>query len=131
MSIISGAVSGIFIILIIPFILGAVDLSAQAEDYLKWMLVMCSYYMIGKSINSTTVGGIFCSGGDSKFGFICDTITLWCITVPLGLISAFLLDLPVIVVYFIVNLDEIIKLPAVYRNYKKYKWIKDLTVKVG
>lgn len=131
MSIISGAVSGIFIILIIPFILGAVDLSVQAEDYLKWMLVMCSYYMIGKSINSTTVGGIFCSGGDSKFGFICDTITLWCITVPLGLISAFLLDLPVIVVYFIVNLDEIIKLPAVYRNYKKYKWIKDLTVKVG
>ena len=35
------------------------------------------------------------------------------------------------VVYFIVNLDEIVKLPAVYRHYKKYKWVKDLTVKNG
>lgn len=128
MSIISGVVSGIFIVIITPLILGVVDLSMQAEDYLKWMLIMCSYYMIGKSVNSTTIGGIFCAGGDSKFGFICDAVTLWCITVPLGLIAAFIFDLPVLVVYFIVNMDEIIKLPAVYKNYKKYKWVKDLTV---
>ena len=25
------------------------------------------------------------------------------------------------------NLDEIIKLPAVYKHYKKYNWVKDLT----
>ena len=30
--------------------------------------------------------------------------------------------------YFIINLDEIVKLPAVYRRYKKYAWLKDLTV---
>ena len=71
----------------------------------------------------------FCTGGDSKFGFLCDTVTMWCITVPLGMLAAFVLKLPVPVVYLIVNLDEMIKLPAVYRHYKKYKWIKDLTVK--
>lgn len=75
------------------------------------------------------IAGIFCAGGDSKFGFLCDTITMWCITVPLGMIAAFVLKLPVLVVYFIVNLDEIVKLPAVYRHYKKYKWVKDLTIK--
>ena len=53
---------------------------------------------------------------------------MWCITVPLGLLTAFKLKLPVLAVYFIVNLDEIVKLPAVYRHYKKYKWVKDLTV---
>ena len=31
------------------------------------------------------------------------------------------------VVYFVLNLDEIIKLPVVYKHYKKYKWIKNLT----
>ena len=31
----------------------------------------------------------------------------------------------------IVNLDEIVKLPAVYRHYRKYKWVKDLTVYDG
>lgn len=54
---------------------------------------------------------------------------MWCITVPLGLIAAFLLKLPVVWVFLIVNLDELLKLPAVYRHYKKYNWVKDLTVK--
>lgn len=115
--------------MISPLILSITDLTAQANEYLKWMLVMCSYYIVGKAINGTTIAGIFCAGGDSKFGFLCDTITLWCITVPLGFIAAFTLKLPVLAVYFIVNLDELIKLPAVYKHYKKYKWVKDLTKK--
>ncbi len=53
---------------------------------------------------------------------------MWCITVPLGFLTAFMLKPPVLSVYFIVNLDEIVKLPAVYRHYRKYKWVKDLTV---
>ncbi len=128
-SIISGAISGLVLLCLSPIILMLADLNTISTEYLKWMLAICSYYMVGKAINSTTIGGIFCAGGDSKFGFICDAITMWCITVPLGLISAFILKLPVIAVYFIVNLDEIVKLPAVYKNYKKYKWVKDLTVK--
>ena len=33
------------------------------------------------------------------------------------------------VVYLIINIDEVIKLPAVYNHYKKYLWVKDLTAK--
>lgn len=129
LSIICGTVSGLFLPVLSPLILAVTDLSNTANEYLKWMLVMCSYYMIGKSINATTIAGIFFAGGDSKFGFLCDTVTMWCITVPLGLLAAFVLKLPVLAVYFIVNLDEIVKLPAVYRHYIKYKWVKDLTLK--
>lgn len=129
LSILCGTASGLLLLFLRPLILAATDLTGTASHYLQWMLVMCSYYMIGKSINSTTVAGIFCAGGDSKFGFLCDTITLWCITVPLGLIATFVLKLPVLVVYWIVTLDEMVKLPAVYRHYTKYKWVKDLTVK--
>lgn len=128
-SIMSGVITGGILLLLSPLIISTANLSEQANIYLKWMLVICSYYMIGKSINATTIGGIFCAGGDSKFGFFCDTITMWCITVPLGLIGAFVLKLPVTAVYFIVSLDEMVKLPAVYKHYKKYKWVKDLTVK--
>ena len=91
------------------------------------MLVICSYYCIGKSVNSTVIGGIFCAGGDSKFGFLCDAVTLWVIVVPLGMLAAFVWKLPVLAVYFIINLDEMIKLPAVYRHFKQYKWVKNLT----
>ncbi len=128
-SVLGGVFSGLVLLCLSPLVLSVANLSNTATEYLKWMLVICSYYMIGKSVNSTTIAGIFCAGGDSKFGFLCDTIVMWCITVPLGFVAAFILKLPVIAVYFIVSLDELLKLPAVYINYKKYKWVKDLTNK--
>ena len=78
-------------------------------------------------MNMTVISGIFPAGGDSKFGFKCDTITMWCVTVPIGLISAFILKLPAATVYVLINIDEIVKLPAVYRHYKKYLWLNNLT----
>lgn len=126
-AIIAGIVSGLVLIALSPFITKMVDLTPTARGYLQKMLLISSYYIAGKSVNCMTVGGIFASGGDSKFGMLCDSVTLWCITVPLGCICAFILKLPVMVVYFVLNLDEIIKLPVVYKHYKKYKWIKNLT----
>ena len=46
--------------------------------------------------------------------------------VPLGIFIAFILELPVLWVYVLLNIDEIIKLPAVYKYYKKYNWIKKI-----
>ena len=126
-AIIAGVVSGLVLIALSPFITKMVDLTPTARGYLQKMLLISSYYIAGKSVNCMTIGGIFAAGGDSKFGMLCDSVTLWCITVPLGCICAFILKLPVMVVYFVLNLDEIIKLPVVYKHYKKYKWIKNLT----
>ena len=126
-AIIAGIVSGLVLIALSPFITKMVDLTLTARGYLQKMLLISSYYIAGKSVNCMTIGGIFAAGGDSKFGMLCDSVTLWCIIVPLGCICAFILKLPVMVVYFVLNLDEIIKLPVVYKHYKKYKWIKNLT----
>lgn len=128
-AVVSGILSGIFLLLLSPLVLEITDLSPQAEEYLRWMLAMCAVYMVGKYVNGTTIAGIFCAGGDSRFGFLCDALTLWCFTVPVGLLAAFVFKWPVLAVYFIVNSDEIVKLPAVYRHYRKYKWLKDLTVR--
>lgn len=128
-SIVSGLITGGVLLCVTTLIVKLTSLSAAADKYLFGMLIISSVYMVGKSVNVMTIAGIFCAGGDSKFGFLCDTIVMWCITVPLGLIAAFVLKLPVIAVYCIVNADELLKLPAVYRHYKKYLWVNDLTVK--
>lgn len=83
--------------------------------------------IIGNSLNSTIISGIFPAGGDTKFGMWCDLITLWCVVVPLGMIGAFILKLPVLAVAFILTLDEFVKIPAVYRHYIKYKWVRNIT----
>lgn len=127
-ALLAGMVSGGIILAGTPFLfIIAGNLSSQAQSYLRVMLYICSYYMIGKSINSTVVAGIFCAGGDTKFGLFCDAVTMWAIIIPVGWISAFVLKLPVLTVYFLLNLDELVKLPAVYWHYKKYHWVKNIT----
>ena len=74
-----------------------------------------------------TIGGIFPAGGDTKFGLKCDVVTMWCFAVLLGYITVFVWKLPVLMVYFVLNLDELVKLPALFKHYKKYKWVKNLT----
>lgn len=128
LSVAAGVISGLIILVFSPVVVSlSVTLTDTAKGYLQIMLIVCSYYIIGKSINSTVISGIFCAGGDTRFGLICDTITMWLIVVPLGLFTAFVLELPVLWVYVLLNIDEIIKLPAVYKYYKKYNWVKNIT----
>lgn len=125
----AGALSGLVLLVFSPLILGfAGTLTPRAKEYLQVMLLICAYYLVGKSLNSTVVAGIFCAGGDTRFGLLCDAVTMWVIIVPVGMLAAFVLRLPVLAVYFLLNLDEIIKLPAVYHRYRKYRWVRNLTV---
>lgn len=126
-SIVTGIASGIVILAFTPLILHIIHLEPQAQYYLKFMMLMAAYYIIGNSLNSTIISGIFPAGGDTKFGMWCDLITLWCVVVPLGMTGAFLFKLPVLAVAFILTLDEFVKIPAVYRHYKKYQWVKNIT----
>ena len=124
----TGIISGLILLAVSPLIVRAcTTMSPTAKGYLQGMLLICAYYLIGKTMNATVVGGIFCSGGDTRFGMICDTITLWVIVVPIGALAAFVFKAPVMVVYFLLNLDEMIKLPAVYKHYKKYQWVNNIT----
>lgn len=126
-SILIGVALGVVILAVTPLVLHLITLEPQAQVYLKYMMLMAAYYIIGNSLNSTIISGIFPSGGDTKFGMWCDVITLWCVIVPMGFIGAFVLKLPVLAVAFILTLDEFVKIPAVYKHYMKYKWVKNIT----
>ena len=59
LSVLCGVASGIVMLALSPLIFAVTNLSVTSNTYLKWMLVMCSCYMVGKSVNGTTIGGIF------------------------------------------------------------------------
>ncbi|MDO4941440.1 MAG: MATE family efflux transporter [Lachnospiraceae bacterium] len=127
-SLVAGTASCLLLFSCIPLILKfAGTLSPKAHEYLRFMLFVCSYYMIGKSFSATTIGGIFSAGGDTRFGLICDTINMWMVIVPIGCIAAFILHLPVPIVYFLLNLDEFTKMPLEIWYYRKYRWVKNIT----
>ena len=71
--------------------------------------------------------GVFRGGGDTRYGLILDLSTLWGGAIVMGLITAFVLKLPVPWVYVFLVSDEIIKLPFVFSRFRKEKWLKNIT----
>lgn len=124
---IAGILGGIVIFLLRPLFLNMADLTQTAQGYLNIMLFINMYYVLGQAMNTSVICGIFRSGGDSRWGFICDTIDMWVYAVPLGFVAAFVLKPPPMWVYFLICTDEFVKMPFVYRHYKSCKWLKNIT----
>ena len=91
------------------------------------MLLINSYYILGQSVNTMLICGIFRAGGDVRFGLRCDLIAMWVYALPMGLFCAFILKLPEMWVYFILCLDEFVKMPVVVAHYRKGAWLRNIT----
>lgn len=127
LTVIAGFFGGLVVLAASPFVLEYASLTATAHKYLKYMLLINSYYIMGIAVNTTLIAGVFRAGGDTRFGFICDTIDMWVYAVPLGFIAAFVLKLPIMVVYFLLCTDEFVKWPWVIKRYRSQKWLKNIT----
>ncbi len=126
-TILSGVLGAVLIICLYPILPYMADLTPTAAYYRNILIFINAYSLIGASVNTVLICGIFRAGGDSRFGFICDTISMWAVSVPLGLLAAFVFKLPPLWVYFILFLDEFEKMPFVIRHYKKRGWLKNIT----
>lgn len=127
MTVVAGAVGGVIVLAVTPFVLRFASLNDTAKHYLEYMLLINSYYIMGSAVNTALIAGVFRAGGDTKFGLICDTIDMWVYAVPLGFFAAFVLKLPVLWVYFLLCTDEFVKWPWVIRHYRKGEWAKNIT----
>ena len=123
----AGALGGILVGLATPVILRFASVSDTAAGYLKIMLLINTYYIMGAAVNTTLIAGLFRAGGDSRFGLICDTIDMWVYAVPLGFLAAFVFKLPPMVVYFLLCTDEFVKWPWVLSHYRSKKWLNNIT----
>jgi putative MATE family efflux protein len=122
-----GVLAGASILVLKPLIFRVVSLNDTAQSYLNGMLYVCAYYCVGKSLNSTVIGGIFPAGGDSKFGFWCDTVVMWGVILPLGFLCAFVWRVAPMFLYIVICLDEFVKLPAAIFRFRQYRWLNNIT----
>lgn len=129
LAIVTGIIGGLIVLAIMPIVLKieSESFTPEALDYLKFMLLINTYYITGTSVNTCLIAGVFRAGGDSKFGFKCDLIDMWAYAVPLGFLAAFVFKLPVKVVYFLLCTDEFVKWPWVFKHFYSHKWAKNIT----
>ena len=127
MTVLCAAFGGLLIFAFSPLVLHFASLSPTALGYLKAMLYINTYYIMGSAVNTLLIAGVFRAGGKTRFGLICDSIDMWGYGVVSGLLTAFVFKLPVMWVYFFMCLDEFVKWPWVFSYYKSKKWLQNIT----
>lgn len=126
-TILAGVAGSILLLCCFPIMPLLAELTPAAAHYRDLLMFINAFSITGAAINTVLICGIFRAGGDAKFGFIMDCISMWVVSVPLGLLAAFVFELPPIWVYFILYLDEFEKMPVVVIHYLKKGWLKNIT----
>lgn len=127
MSFIIGISSGALLICLSPILVNTVKLTLIAQKYFIEMMFVMGVYMIGRSVNTITINGVFSAGGDTVFDVYSLFVSMWCIALPLAALGTYVYHWPVIIIYACTCLDEVGKIPWVIHHFYKYKWVKDLT----
>ena len=126
-SLFSGLVNVGLIGIVGPLVYFFYVLEAQAKQYLVWMLLFSALYMFAFAYNTIITCGVFPAGGDSRYDAISVFFATWCFAIPLSLLGCFVFHWPVMAVYCIMCLDEIVKVPFIRKRYNRYLWLRNLT----
>lgn len=126
-SFISGMINIGLVGLIGPLIYFFYVLEPQAKTYLVQMLIFNAFYLFALAYNAIFTVGVFPAGGDSKYDAVSVFFATWCFSIPLALLGYYVFHWPVMVIYCVMCIDEIIKLPFLRLHYNRYIWVKNLT----
>ena len=118
---------GSLILILRPLISMLMNLKSEANDYLLFLLLVMSVYVMAQTYSAILIVGVCRGGGDTKFGMYLDLFVMWvCCILPASL-GAFVFHLPVKIIYLIMMADEFIKIPFCLIRYKKKLWLQNLT----
>lgn len=123
----AGAAGSILLLCCYPIMSLLANLTDTAAHYRDVLMFINAASIFGAIVNTVFICGVFRAGGDAKFGFIMDCISMWVVSVPIGLLAAFVLKLPPLWVYFILYLDEFEKMPVIIIHYARKKWLRNIT----
>lgn len=126
-SVVMGCISGLMILLIKPFVVNFYNVSYSTKLIAMEIMTVTSGIIVFQSLASNFMMGVLRGGGDAKFVLINDLIFMWLVAIPGGFFVAFVLELPVALVFLVIKCDEILKsLTSVYRVISG-KWVNDVT----
>jgi putative MATE family efflux protein len=119
-------IAGLIIILIRGPVVSLYEISPQAAENARTLMLIFASTAWLRSINFILFVGALRAGGDTRFAMFMELTTIWVVGVPAALIGGFVLRLPVTGVYMLVLLEELVKVFVITRRYLSRKWIHDL-----
>jgi len=127
LAIVLGFLIGSQVFIWAPYILSVYKVDPAVIENARRVIIVMSFVIWIRSTNATLVVGVLRSGGDTRFSLFLDGVIIWLFGVPLAIITAFVLHLPIYWVYMAIMLEEALKFVIGIIRYLSRKWIHDLT----
>lgn len=119
-------VLSVALVLLGQFYVRIYNVEPQVRTMAYQLLVVFAIVSPVKVQNMILGGGIIRSGGKTQYVMWVDLIGTWIFGVPLGLLSAFVFDLPITYVYFIFSMEEVVRLLISVVIFRKKRWMRTL-----
>lgn len=107
-------------------ILSLFNVSTEVKEYSILILRVYAVMAPFRMINLVSIVGILRGAGDAKFCLKIESVSMWCVGVPLAFIGAVVLGLEVHHVMMLVTLEEFLKFIFCMTRFKGGKWIKSV-----
>lgn len=127
LSIFMGILAGLTIYFLRPIAVNLYNISDDTKAIACEIMIATSIVSIFRALSANILMGILRGGGDNRFVFWLEMSFLWFIAIPLGFIAAFVLKLPIVLVFLIIRSDEILKSFIGAFRVIRGKWIHDVT----
>lgn len=102
------------------------QVDTDVKDVAAQILLAFALVAPVKVLNMILGGGIIRSGGKTKYIMWIDIIGTWVFGVPLGLLAAFVWNLPIPYVYFILSMEECVRLGISFIVFRRKTWMRSL-----
>jgi putative MATE family efflux protein len=113
-----------------PVIFGLYKVSPEVINYVRKLILVLACFVWIRAANHTLIIGVMRSGGDTRFSFLIDVGGVWLVGIPMALLGAFGLHLPIYWVYLMVMSDEVSKLILGMWRFFSHKWIHNLAERI-
>ncbi|NLY45643.1 MAG: MATE family efflux transporter [Tissierella sp.] len=122
-----GVVSGIALWLSAPSIVGIFNINAGTAKMTIDVLGIMSIFAPLRFFNVLMIVGVFRGGGDTTYSMLVQLGTIWLFAIPAGFIAAVYFKLSLQVVFFILTLEEVVKIGFEIKRLRSHKWLKDVS----
>ena len=116
----------VLVVIASPLYVEIYQVDAAVKLLTRQILVAYALVAPFKVLNMIAGGGIVRSGGKTNYVMVVDMIGTWIFGVPLGLLSAFVWQLPIPYVYFILSLEECVRFTITVFILRSKRWMQSL-----
>ena len=116
----------VILVAVASFYVKIYSVEPALQEMTQGILLVFALVSPVKVMNMILGGGIIRSGGKTQYVMWIDIIGTWLFGVPLGLLAAFVLKLPIAYTYLILSMEECVRLGISFVIFKKRIWMGSL-----